>query len=166
MMAETFDGLESDLLQCWNGHCEIQHDRQCDKISSQRILGLLQRVPGPGHKDWLHIARGQAEQSSEKQDQPGGSGHAFRNDQGDVLLTCLWIMSRFFRLALQHGHVSYGNAELKLRPSFPISIARMCLNIIKSYTISGLELHGEGLVSSDSFDRQSLLLHPDCEFQV
>ncbi|KAL5331389.1 hypothetical protein ACEPPN_000919 [Leptodophora sp. 'Broadleaf-Isolate-01'] len=145
MMAETFGGLESDLLQCWNGNCKIQHNRRCDKISSQRILGLLRRVPGPGHKDWLHIARSQAEQSSEKQGQLGSSGHAFRNDQGDVLLTCLWIMSRLFRLALQHGHVSSGNTDWELQPSFPIIIARMCLDIIKSYTISGLELHGEGL---------------------
>lgn len=166
MMAETFGGLESDLLQCWNGNCKIQHNRRCDKISSQRILGLLRRVPGPGHKDWLHIARSQAEQSSEKQGQLGSSGHAFRNDQGDVLLTCLWIMSRLFRLALQHGHVSSGNTDWELQPSFPIIIARMCLDIIKSYTISGLELHGEGLVSSDSFDRQSLLLDSNCEVQV
>ncbi|KAG4418944.1 hypothetical protein IFR04_007891 [Cadophora malorum] len=142
LMAKTFDCLEGDLVYCWDGSCDIQHGRKCHKLSSERILGLLRRVPGPDHQDWLRLAKFREKKLAQKKD---SSADSDENERGDVLLTCLWVLNRLWHLALIHGHVSPDSPSRELRPSFSVWLASEALAVVKSFTINGLELHGEGL---------------------
>lgn len=141
LMAKSFECLEADLVYCWDGSCDIQNGQKCHKLSSERILGLLRRVPGPDHQDWLRLAESREKKAAQKDH----SGDSDENERGDVLLTCLWVLNRLWHLALIHGHISQDNSARELRPSFSVWLASEVLAIIKSFTINGLELHGEGL---------------------
>jgi len=155
LMAKTFDCLEGDLVYCWDGSCDIQHGRKCHKLSSERILGLLRRVPGPDHQDWLRLAKFREKKLAQKKD---SSADSDENERGDVLLTCLWVLNRLWHLALIHGHVSPDSPSRELRPSFSVWLASEALAVVKSFTINGLELHGEGLVCvTDPIRRRAML---------
>ena len=155
LMAKTFDCLEGDLVYCWDGSCDIQHGRKCHKLSSERILGLLRRVPGPDHQDWLRLAKFREKKLAQKKD---SSADSDENERGDVLLTCLWVLNRLWHLALIHCHVSPDSPSRELRPSFSVWLASEALAVVKSFTINGLELHGEGLVCvTDPIRRRAML---------
>jgi hypothetical protein len=148
LLVEAFSCLDNDVISCWYDGCSLIEDKPiCNRLSATHILALLQRVPRQPSKDWLLIVESH---SSASLCTVSKSGNAERdvNEQGDVLLTSLWVLNRLWHLALTHGHLTFDNDHPELRFSFAKSIAREALAVCKLFPISNLELHGEGLVSA------------------
>lgn len=155
LLVETFRCLDDDIISCWSGGCGTNNDKPaCNRLSPERLLTLLQKIPRPHHRDWKLICEGRTAGSATPGSKLGVPFDIDGNEQGDVLLTCLWVSNRLWHLALLHGCLSSDNSYAELRPDFAIEIARETLLICKSFSMSSLEMHRTGLVSKPTILEQ------------
>ncbi|KAL2062344.1 hypothetical protein VTL71DRAFT_6610 [Oculimacula yallundae] len=165
LLSESFSCLEPDLVECWDNKClDIE---PCKKLRSERVLSLIRKVPNPDHKHWKQLVLQNTEHAHREAELPMPP-EGVQNQQGDVLLTCLWVSSRLWRIAFHHGHVSNKNVASELRSAYLFNLAQTTLDTIKSFTIRSLETHSKGL-GEKIFEIASVFVHvaftwePDAE---
>jgi hypothetical protein len=144
LIGETIGLFDDTIVTCLRNDCG--NKGQCTVLSREHILSLLER-----QRDWeglelkyhngtvkLYLDVGTVPMPFDIF--PGG------NNECGILLGCLWIRNRLWRLALTHGHVSPSDLETKLSLYYPIRIAGCALALLKSFRIGSLESSPDALV--------------------
>lgn len=159
LIGETIGLFDDTIVTCLRNDCG--NKGQCTGVSRKHILSLLER-----QRDWeglelklhngtlkLYLDIGTVPMPFDIF--PGG------NNECGILLGCLWIRNRLWRLALTHGHVGPSDLETKLSLYYPIRIAGCALALLKSFRIGSLENSPDALVGLLRAPSQFALDHKD-----
>lgn len=153
-LMEVFDVIDEDIIQCWNGRCEMSNGL-CRKFTQEKALSMhdnLEKVSQTERYkgyDWFDRTRGG---QSDHSDSNALLAMGLRETQAaDVFITQKWVQNRVWHLCLDHGLLRSHSDRHELTFGYAVTIAESTLEICRSLRLSSMEAHGIGFVCLSSY---------------
>lgn len=135
-MITSFEFVDNVVLRCWRNEC-WRPDGDARHISPATVRDLLRRYA-------LSTTMSEVRSGEDAQ-------------RADILITRHWIRGVLWNLGFKHGFVSESSNDVEFRPEYAISVASDAIEACKSFSLSVLQVHGIGLVSTLHCDASHLL---------
>lgn len=143
-MIALVDFIDDRVVRCWKNRCWLESTNaresesegegdQPQHVSRATVCALLRRYSLP---------------MVPPRPIGGGSVSDVHDVQYvDILVTRHWIRNMLWNLGQGHGFMDETSADVEMRPSYTLVIARETIETCEQFSMSTLEVHGLGLVS-------------------
>lgn len=130
LLARIFACIDGNIVACWNGSCSYSN---CPTFTSGKALEILRNLGGSA----IQVFGTDLDLPSTSEAQ-----------KADLMITWQWLRNRIWRLAARHG-ITREDGDWELSTDYLANVATSTVDICKGLSITAMESHGAGFVSSN-----------------